>query len=184
MDRISLVAAEGASPEVQAIYQALQERFHKVPNLFATVAHHRSSLQPLLELFSSAYDSTDLTPRLVELAIIKISFALQSHYCLTLHKAFALERGVTDEELRALMEDPTHAIFPEAERAALDFAAAYAADARNVTDEDYAKLRAHYTEEQIVTLCLLMSLSRLFGDLANALHIPLDAFVKPPPQTE
>ena len=52
MDRISLVAAEGASPEVQAVYQALQERFHKVPNLFATVAHHRSSLQPLLELFA------------------------------------------------------------------------------------------------------------------------------------
>jgi len=180
MERISLVRAEQASPEIQAFYEGLEEQFHKVPNLFATVAHHPQALQPLLGLFGAVYADTDLSPRLVELTIIKVSYTLQSHYCLTLHKAFALERGLTDEELRSLIEDPTHARFPEAERAVLDFAARYATDAREIPDELVAGLRAHYTEEQIVTLCLLMSLSRLFGDLANALHIPLDAFVRPP----
>ena len=180
MGRIDLIGPDEATDDVRAVYRVLEERFHKVPNLFAAVAHHPAALEPLLQLFGSVYEETDLSPRVVELAIIKVSFALQSHYCLTLHKAFALERGVTDAELRSLVEDPSHAAFPEAERAVLDFAAVYAVDAREISDESCARLREHYSQDQVVTLCLLMSLSRLFGDVANTLQIPLDAFIKPP----
>ena len=179
MDRISIVGREAATPEVQAIYDALQEKFQKVPNLFGTVAHHPPALRPLLELFISIYEVTSLPPRVGEIAIIRVSYALQSHYCLTMHKAFALEVGIEEDELRTLISDGPYDRFPEAERVVIEYAADFATDSLKISDEQYAHLREHYSEEQVVNLSMLMGLSRLFGDMANSLHIPLDAYAKP-----
>ena len=179
MDRIRIVGRDEAPPEVQGIYDGLEEKFQKVPNLFGTVAHHPPAQRPRLELFVSIYEDTSLPPRVVELAIIRVSYALQSHYCLTMHKAFALEVGIEDDELRTLISDGPYDRFPEAERAVIEYAADYATDSRKITDAQYARLREHYSEEQVVNLSMLMGVSRLFGDMANSLHIPLDAITKP-----
>jgi len=180
MARIALVSEEEASGEVAAVFDVLRRRFHKVPNLFAALARSPAAMRPVLDLFDAVYVGSDLSDRLKELVIVKIAFGLQSHYCLTLHKAFALERGVTNPELRALAEDPTLAGFPEAERVALEYATLYARDAREISDDLFARLRAHYDEGQIVTLGLLVGLGLIFGDLANALELPMDSFVAPP----
>ncbi len=180
MDRIRIVGRDAATPGIQAIYDSLEEKFHKVPNLFGTVAHHPPALRPLLELFTAVYEQTSLPPRVVELAIIRVAYALQSHYCLTMHKAFALQVGIEEAELRLLISDGPYDRFPAAERAVIEYAAVYATDSRTITDEQYARLREHYSEEQVVNLSLLMGLARLFGDMANSLHIPLDAYATKP----
>ena len=181
MSRVPLVKPEEASPEIQAFFRELEANFHKVPNLFGTLANYPTALTPMLGLFDAVYNRSSLSPRVVELAIIKISYGLQSHYCLTLHKAFALERGVTNDELRALRSDPTHSTFEDSERVVLDFAAQYGEDALAIDDELFARLREHYDEAAIVNLCLLMGLSYLYGQMANSLRIPLDEFITRPP---
>ena len=180
MTRIPLIDKADAPQDIATFFGVLEESFGKVPNLFATIAHYPPSLKPMLELFDSLYNQTDLNPRICDFVVIKIAYAYQSHYCLTLHKAFALERGVTNAEIMA-MDDPARLdSFPENERVVLEFANQYAKDPLAISDELYGRLRAHYSESHVVNLTLLMGLASLFGQVANALRIPIDSFIGKP----
>lgn len=174
MPRIPLIAPECAEGSTQLLFQELQQAFHKVPNLFATVAHYPEALRPLLEYYHAVYTKSAIPKRILELAIIKTSFGTQSEYCLMLHKAFALEHGVTYDEIMSLSEDPQHTRFSEPERAVLEYAAQVTSDSRKVSDELFEKLRRHFSEAQILNLALLVGFAQLFGHLSNALHIPMD----------
>lgn len=177
MSRIPLIGRAEAAGEVAAMFEVLQQNFRKVPNLFATVAHHPPSMRPLLELFDSVYNQTDLEPRLLEMVVIKIAYGYQSHYCLTLHKAFALERGLSNEDIERIRDPETYGAFPDAERAVLEVTDQFAQDPLGISDEQFERLRGYFDEEQVVTLVLLMGLASLFGQLANALRIPIDDFI-------
>jgi len=114
-----------------------------------------------LGLFEAVYAQDGLSDRIKELVLVKVAFGLQSHYCLTLHKAFALERGVTNEEIKALREEDDFRQFPAAERVVLRYADAYVKDARQIPDRLYAELKSHYAEGEIVRISLLISLALL-----------------------
>lgn len=176
MSRIPLVEKSDAPEGVAALYDVLEENFRKVPNLFATLAHYPPAMKPMLELFDALYNQSELDPRLLEFVVIKIAYGYQSHYCLTMHKAFALERGMTNAEIKA-MEDPANwSAFAPHERALLAFTQQFQADPNAISDALYAELEDHYTQSQIVNLTALMGLASLFGQMANALRIPIDAY--------
>ena len=180
MSRIPLITKEEAQGDVAAVFGALEENFKKVPNLFATVAHLPQAMGPLLSLFDTLYNQSDLAPRLLEMVVIKVSYGYQSHYCLTLHKAFALERGLTNADILAMEAPGGPTGFPENERVLLEYVDQYVREPLEVSDDLFARLSEHFTPGQIVNLSLLASLSGLFGQMANALKIPVDAFIGTP----
>ncbi len=182
MPRIRLVERDDADASGQAFFDALHERFEKVPNLFRTMAHYPPALAPLLGMFDSIYAQSSFPPRLTELVMVQVSFTLQSHYCLTLHKAFALEHDATMDEIDALRDGDLGA-FSEPERAALTYAEKYARDSLDISDDVFVQLEAHFSSAEIVNLTLLIGLTQLFGHAANALQIPIDAYVGAPPSS-
>jgi uncharacterized peroxidase-related enzyme len=69
------------------------------------------------------------------------------------HSAEAAHRaGVPDEKLTAVIDYRTNPLFSDAERAALDFAIAAAAQPNAVTEEHFARLRKYWNEGQIVEI--------------------------------
>jgi len=181
MSRIPLIGQDEAGPEVTMMYGMLEENFGKVPNIFATAAQYPLAMGPLLQFFDALYAQSELPPRLLEMVVIKVSFGFQSHYCLTLHKAFALERGLSHEDILAIADPKLENTFSAAERVVIEYVGQYAADSLQISDELQARLREHFDEAEIVNLCLLASLSTLFGQFANALQIPIDDFIGAPP---
>lgn len=179
MSRISLVPDDAVSPETGALFEMARARYDKVPNLFRTLAHQPQALGPLMQLFGTLYDDSPLDKRLIELGIIVISFQQRSQYCLTLHKAFALEQGATTEEIRMLRDGGSYDAFPPHERAVLRYAAAFADEPLAVDDAFYAELQAHFDEPAIVNLSFLLGMGLMFGQIANALRIPQDAITLP-----
>lgn len=177
MSRIPLVRKDVASPEVAAVYEMLEGAFNKVPNLFATLANHPPALKPMLELFGALYEQSEIEPRLLEFVVLKIAYGYQSDYCLTMHKAFALERGITNEEIYAMEDRANWGRFPANEQALLGYTAQFQADPLGLTDEHHGELAQHFSESQIVNLVALMGLASLFGQMANALQIPVDEFI-------
>ena len=175
MSRIPLITPEQADGSTLEFFQELRQMFHKVPNLFATIAHYPPALRPLLDYFHAVYTKSTMPKRLLELAILKASLGIQSEYCLTLHKAFALEHGVSYDEIMSLSEDPRHTRFSEPERAILDYTAQITSDARGVTDELFARVRQHFSEADILNLTLLIGLVQSFGRLSDAVQIPMDS---------
>ena len=93
---------------------------------------------------------------------------------LLLKAARALQQGIPDEKLAAVWEYATSPLFVEAERAALDFAVAAAAQPNAVTDEMFERMKQHWTEGQIVAIVALISFFGFMNRYNDTMATPLE----------
>jgi alkylhydroperoxidase family enzyme len=82
------------------------------------------------------------------------------------------ELGTTDEKILALADYATSPSYTEAERVALEYADAMTITGREVTDELFARLRQHYTDDQIVELTSTIAWENCSSKFNRALGIP------------
>ena len=66
--------------------------------------------------------------------------------------------------------------FSDRERAALRFATAIVRDDREVTDDDWARLREHFTEPEVVELVFAVGYQTFASKFAKAFRIPPQGF--------
>ena len=86
------------------------------------------------------------------------SRAAGCRYCMAHTAGGALHFGVEDKKLAAVWEYQTSPLYSAAERATLDFAIAAASVPNAVTDEMFAELRQHWSEEQIIEIVGVIAL--------------------------
>ena len=86
----------------------------------------------------------------------------------------SLRFGIGDKKLAAIWEYRTSPLYTEAERVALDFAVAAAAQPNAVTDELFAKLKQHWTEGQIVEIVGTIALFGFLNRWNDTLATPLE----------
>jgi AhpD family alkylhydroperoxidase len=90
-------------------------------------------------------------------------------FCVDIGRAVAMYQGLTFEKVDALAEFRTSPLFTPAERAALVYVEE-ATQRKRVSDETFAALRQHFTDEQIVSITWLNAVENYF----NLLNVPLD----------
>jgi alkylhydroperoxidase family enzyme len=82
------------------------------------------------------------------------------------------ESGLTEEKVGATMDYETSPLFDERERAALRFASRFKeGDDAIDSDEVYADLKRHFTEEEIIELGLLCAETDGVGKFARSLRM-------------
>jgi alkylhydroperoxidase family enzyme len=93
-------------------------------------------------------------------------------YCSTVRSRVAHEAGLTEEKLMATMNFELSPLFDERERAALRFATRFKEREDAIdSDEVYADLKAHFSEEEIVELGLLCAETDGVGKFARSLRM-------------
>jgi alkylhydroperoxidase family enzyme len=109
---------------------------------------------------------------LKEAVRVLISMKHQCGYCSTVRSNIAKARGLTEEKLLATMEFETSELFDEREKAALRFATLFkSGDDAIDSDEVYADLKRHFTEEEIIELALLCAETDGVGKFARSLQM-------------
>ena len=107
-----------------------------------------------------------LSPRLVELVRLRIAFFNQCRSCMAIRYADARAAGV-DEDLVCSLERPAQADnLTPAERAAIEFGELMARDHLAIDAAVYDRLRAHFSESEIVELGMTCAFFVGFGRLA------------------
>jgi len=94
-------------------------------------------------------------------------------FCVDIGRAMATYEGLSFEKLDAVGEFRTSPLFTDRERAAL----AYVDEAtrhKRVSDETFAALRAHFTDEQIVAITWVNAVENYFNLLNGPLGIHSD----------
>ena len=84
--------------------------------------------------------------------------------------------GIAETKLAALGAFETSPEFSDRERAALGFATAIVRDDREVTDDDWARLREHFTEPEVVELVFAVGYQTFASKFAKAFRIPPQGF--------
>ena len=109
---------------------------------------------------------------LKEMCRVLISMKHGCGYCSTVRSRIAFENGLTEEKLMATMDFASSPLFDERERAALRFASLFKeGDDAIDSDEVYADLKKHFTEEEIVELGLLCAETDGVGKFARSLRM-------------
>ncbi|RYJ44224.1 carboxymuconolactone decarboxylase family protein [Flavobacterium beibuense] len=98
MKTISVPAKEQVSEQSQAIFDAIQKKIGKVPNLYATIGYSASALKGLLD-FEQAFAGTAFSPVEKEAINLVVSQVNECDYCLAAHTMLAGMKGVAQEEI-------------------------------------------------------------------------------------
>jgi alkylhydroperoxidase family enzyme len=80
--------------------------------------------------------------------------------------------GVLDEKIDAIPDYATSPYYDEAERAALAYADAMTLTDRDVDDDLFARLRAHYDDDAIVELTATIAWENASSTFNRALRVP------------
>ena len=86
----------------------------------------------------------------------------------------ALRLGVDEAKFDAIWEFRTSPLYSEAERVALDFAIAAAAQPNDVTDELMDRMKQHWSEGQIVEIAATVALFGFMNRWNDSMATPLE----------
>ncbi|HYQ64035.1 carboxymuconolactone decarboxylase family protein [Actinophytocola sp.] len=157
----------------QLVARVLGRRFGLRPlGLFLVLGRHRPLFRAWLLFSSRLLRGTVLTRREVELVILRVATARDCAYELDHHRRLAGRAGITDEELDHLRTGSS-APWAAREKVLLQ-AVEELHHARDVTDDTWAALRAHFPERAAIEICLLAGHYELLATTITTLRLPLD----------
>jgi len=169
MARISLVAQETASPEVNEIYdKALRG---KPGNAQKALAHRPEMLKNFLGFYASVGRSLDR--RLYELIYLRVSLINGCHYCVQHHVASSKRVGLTADDWSALTAGD-YSRYGEKERTALIYVEKLTRTPREISDADFAPLKTQFSEPEIVDIHLLTGLANLTNRFTDPLGLEVE----------
>jgi AhpD family alkylhydroperoxidase len=176
MARIQGVPEDQAGPMLKLVYRLMRRGTKK---LTGRDAAHGTGLEPLevwavqpkmmrgMGRFQQAVRNADgVDERTKNLVELKGAQMIGCEFCVDLGSQICRNSGLSDDELLALPRYRQSDLFTVREKTALDYTVAVMRTPVDVTDELFARMQAHFTDEQIVELTALLTVVNL--DRLNA----------------
>jgi uncharacterized peroxidase-related enzyme len=169
MARISLIAQETASPEVQEIYEKTLRG--KPGNIQKALAHRPEMLKNFLTFYGSVGRSLDR--KLYELVYLRVSLINGCRYCAQHHVAAAKRVGLGPQDWKDLQAG-NYSSYSERERVALIYVEKLTRAPQQVSDGDFDELKKHFSEPEIVDLHMLAGLANMTNRVTDPLGLELE----------
>jgi alkylhydroperoxidase family enzyme len=99
-----------------------------------------------------------VSERIRNLVELKGAQMIGCEYCVDLGSQICRHSGLSDDELLALPRYQSSDLFTDAEKAALDYTVGVMRTPVDVTDQVFARLREHFSDQQIVEITALLTL--------------------------
>jgi alkylhydroperoxidase family enzyme len=176
MARIQGVPQDQAGPMLRLVYRFMRRGMKKMTGRDAT---HGSGIEPLevwavqpkmmrgMGKFQQAVRNADgVDERIKNLVELKGAQMIGCEFCVDLGSQICRNSGLTDDELLALPRYRGSDLFTDREKTALDYAVGVMRTPVDVSDELFARMQTHFTDEQIVELTALLTVVNL--DRLNA----------------
>jgi AhpD family alkylhydroperoxidase len=176
MARIEGVAQDQAGPMLKLVYRFMRKG---MKNMTGRDAARGTGIEPLeiwarepkmmrgmgkfQQAVRKAHAVDERTKNLVEL---KGAQLIGCEFCVDLGSQICRNSGLSDDELLALPRYRQSDLFTDREKTALDYAVAVMRTPVEVTDELFARMKEHFTDEQIVEITALLTVVNL--DRLNA----------------
>jgi len=165
MARLPFIEPVDEPDELRPVFDQLRATRGRVPGMYRLLAHQPAILAAHRAYFHASLD-TGLLPRaLKEKIAYKVARLRGSAYSSASHRRYALDHGVTEDEIAAV-DRSDYGGFPENQRAALVFAETMVQSAGRVPEAAFDPLRRHFSTAEIieiVTLVGIMELASTYG---------------------
>ncbi len=166
------IAPKSSGPAVERARQELP----LFVNQIGTLAHLPGIAERMVELYTALPRESLLPRHLVELAILTVSSLNACEYCIVHHGALGAQYGLTPEQALAFKDGSWRRMeaFGPSERLVIEYAEQVTRDANAVSDELFGRLRAAFSEAQIVELTVRITLCGFYNKFNQALRIDIE----------
>jgi len=163
------------TPELKDQFETMRKNLGFIPNSILIMQRKPKMAKAFAQMTASVWDPDGTVERGFKRLIAHVaSRAAGCRYCMAHTAGGALHFGIEDRKLAAVWEYQTSPLYSEAERVALDFAVAAARVPNDVTDDIFAVLRRHWSEEQIVEIIGVVALFGFLNRWNDTLATPLE----------
>ena len=171
MPRISRRNRNEVSASAGVIYDRYLRERGNVPNMFRTMAHRPEIFETIIAHMEAVLNTGTLPKALKELVIVRTSQINQTPYCLASHTAIARKLGWSELQLEALGDARSSEAFSEREQVAIHLAEVMTRDPHHYSDADFARLRSHFSEGEVVELMAAIGLFNYFNRFNDLLQM-------------
>ncbi len=171
MARIQGVSREDARPVVKLVYRFMRRGMKRMTGRspargsgiepVEVWAHQPKMMSGMGKFQQAVRKGHSVDERLKYLVELKGAQMIGCEYCVDLGSQICRNSGFSDDELLALPRYRGSDLFTEREKLALDYTVAVMRTPVVVTDELFARVREHFSDEQLVEITALLTLVNL-----------------------
>jgi uncharacterized peroxidase-related enzyme len=174
MTFIDTVPEDQATGDVTVMYKTDRQAFGHVPNLTKGFSLRPDVYAAWRQLNGAIKANMDL--RRYELATVAAAGRLRSSYCALAHGSVLLEKFLSADGVRAVLDDHDAAELDAVDAAVIELADKVAHDATSVTQADVDRLRSlGLTDTEILDVVLAAAVRCFFSKALDALGVEPDA---------
>jgi uncharacterized peroxidase-related enzyme len=165
----------GYAPELKENFEFSMKSLGFIPNSMLIMQRKPRLVKAFSQLSQAIWDPQGEVDRGFKRLVGHVaSRAAGCVYCMAHTADGSLHFGVEERKLAAVWEYRTSPLFSEAERVALDFALAAASVPNDVTDEMFARMRGHWSENQIVEIAAVVAYFGFLNRWNDTMGTPLE----------
>jgi alkylhydroperoxidase family enzyme len=173
MARVKLLEKQDVDPMVREIFQKIEDSGSEVINLMKALAHSPKICRDFNRMGITLLLKGDLSPRLRELAILRVGDLAKANYEWTKHVPIALQAGANQGQIDELSNWAGSTQFDEREQAVLQYTDEVARNIR-VSDDTFKKIAEFLSEKEIIELTVTIGYYGLVCRVLEALEIQLE----------
>ncbi len=173
MARVKLLEKEEVDPMVAQIFQKTEDSGGEVINLMKALAHSPKICRDFNRMGITLLLKGDLSPKLRELAILRVGDLARANYEWTKHVPIALQAGANQGQIDDLPDWADSTRFDEQEQAVLQYTDEVV---RNIkaSEETFNKIAAFLSEKEIVELTVTIGYYGMVCRVLETLEIQLE----------
>jgi uncharacterized peroxidase-related enzyme len=171
MARVRSIPPEELPPDLAAIYRRFASEYGPFANQAAVFAHVPAALRHLMPMLMELRAAKTLPKRTLELAIVTVSKLNACDYCVAHHTPFLVPEGISPAGVDRLPDYADHPELDEVDKLVVEYSIAAWERSSRIPESLFRRLRAHFSEAQIVELTLRITLCGFFNRFNDALGI-------------
>jgi uncharacterized peroxidase-related enzyme len=163
------------TPELADAFEGMRKNLGFIPNSVLILQRKPKIARALQQLTASIWDPQGEVDRGFKRLVAHVaSRSAGCQYCMAHTAGGALHFGIEERKLAEVWEFRSSPLFSQAERVALDFAIAAASVPNGVTEEMFAEMRKHWSENQIVEIVAVIATFGFLNRWNDTMGTPLE----------
>jgi uncharacterized peroxidase-related enzyme len=173
MARVALRTREDLPEHLRALWDRMTV-YGPFEGQAAAMANRLPIFEHMWRLLTQLADEGVLPKRYLELAIVAVSLVNECDFCVAQHSPKLAVEGITPEGAAKLLDWEKHPELTEVDRLVVEYSIAVTSNWHRIRDAMFERLRAHFSDAQIVELTWRIALCGAFNRFNDVLQVEVD----------
>jgi len=173
MPRVPVIPTETLSGPAREIAERAGQ-YGPFAGLVGVMANRPPILEHVFGMLLDLKAEGVLAPRYLELALVAVSKLNECTFCVSSHTPRLTAAGISEDAALNILDYDRVAEFDEVDKLVVEYAIAVTTDFHRVRDAMFDRLRAHFTDSEIVELTWRIALCGAFNRFNDVLQTEVE----------